>query len=162
MDQIKLDPGFPGTLETSLVEEGIPAITLELGGPRGFDPELTKGGVEGVMNVLAHYGVVDQPVGRTAEDMGVYRGNALASVSAVTGGFVTYLVSLNDTVEEGQAVAIQRNGFGEEVHRYTAPASGRVAIQGTDAIRERGSEIVTILYTQPTCPEEGCPYYGAE
>jgi hypothetical protein len=37
-----------------------------------------------------------------------------------------------------------------------------VAIRGTDAIRERGSDIVTILTDSPDCPPEGCPYYGGD
>lgn len=162
VDQIKLDPGLEGTLEYALVQAGIPALTLELGGPRGFEPDMVRAGVEGIDNVLAHYGVTGQPVGRTAESVKAFRGNALVDVIADTGGFVEYLVELNDTVEDGQRVAIQRNAFGEVVREYTATASGRVAIRGTDAIRERGSDIVTILTDSPDCPPEGCPYYGGE
>ena len=36
--QIKNDPGLSGTLETAFVEAGIPAVTVEVGGPRSFDP----------------------------------------------------------------------------------------------------------------------------
>ena len=36
VQQIKNDPGYPGTLETAFVKAGIPAITLELGGPRSY------------------------------------------------------------------------------------------------------------------------------
>jgi len=162
VDQIKLDPGLEGTLEYALVKAGIPAVTLELGGPRGFEPDMVRAGVEGIENVLAHYGVSGQSVGRTAESVNVFRGNSLVDIAADTGGFVEYLVELNDAVEEGQRVAIQRNAFGEVVREYQAPASGRVAIRGTDAVRERGSDIVTILTESPDCPPEGCPYYGGE
>jgi predicted deacylase len=162
VDQIKLDPGLEGTLEYALVKAGIPAITLELGGPRGYEPDMVRAGVEGIENVLAHYGVSGQPVGRTAETVNAFRGNALVDVIADTGGFVEYLVELNDAVEEGQTLAIQRNAFGEVVREYQAPVSGRIAIRGTDAIRERGSDIATILTKSPDCPPEGCPYYGGD
>ena len=162
VDQIKLDPGLEGTLEYALVKAGIPALTLELGGPRGFEPEMVRAGVEGIENVLAHYALTDQAVGRTAESVEAFRGNALIDIAADTGGFVEYLVELNDAVEEGQPIAIQRDAFGEVVREYKATASGRVAIRGTDAIRERGSDIVTILTDSPDCPPEGCPYYGGE
>jgi predicted deacylase len=162
VDQIKLDPGLEGTMEYALVKAGIPALTLELGGPRGFEPDMVRAGVEGIDNVLAHYGVSAQEVGRTAESVNAFRGNALVDVFADTGGFVEYLVELNDTVEEGQRLAIQRDAFGEVVREYKAPASGRVAIRGTDAIRERGSDIVTILTNSPDCAPEGCPYYGGD
>lgn len=162
VDQIKLDPGFEGTMEYALVKAGIPAVTLELGGPRGFEPKMVRAGVAGIDNVLAHYGVSGQPVGRTAKSANAFRGNALVDVAADTGGFVEYLVNLNDTVEEGQIIAIQRNAFGELIREYKATASGRVAIRGTDAIRERGSDVVTILTDSPDCPPEGCPYYGGD
>jgi len=162
VDQIKLDPGLEGTMEYALVKAGIPALTLELGGPRGYEPDMVKAGVEGIDNVLAHYGVSGQKVGRTAASVNAFRGNALVDVIADTGGFVEYLVELNDAVTEGQKLAIQRNAFGDVVREYQATASGRVAIRGTDAIRERGSDIVTILTDSPDCPPEGCPYYGGE
>ena len=162
VDQIKRDPGLEGTFEYALVKAGIPALTLELGGPRGYEPDMVKAGVEGIDNVLAHYGVTGQKVGRTAATVNAFRGNALVDVVADTGGFVEYLVELNDAVKEGQPLAIQRNAFGDLVQEYTAPAAGRVAIRGTDAIRERGSDIATILTNQPDCPPEGCPYPGYE
>jgi predicted deacylase len=34
IEQIKNDPGQSGTLETAFIEAGIPAITVEVGGPR--------------------------------------------------------------------------------------------------------------------------------
>ena len=162
VDQIKLDPGLEGTLEYALVKAGIPALTLELGGPRGFEPDMVRAGVEGIENVLAHYGVTGEEVSRTAKSVDAFRGNALVDVVADTGGFVEYLVELNDPVEEGQALAIQRNAFGEVVREYTAKVSGRIAIRGTDALRERGSGVATILTESPVCPPEGCPYYGGE
>ena len=55
--QIKNDPGLAGTLETAFVEAGIPAITPEVGGGRSFDRPKIEACVEGVRNVLAHYGV---------------------------------------------------------------------------------------------------------
>ena len=37
VDQIKNDPGEPGTLEMAFAEAGIPVMTIEIGGPRSFD-----------------------------------------------------------------------------------------------------------------------------
>jgi uncharacterized protein len=160
VDQIMADPGLPGTLEYSLVQAGIPALTVELGGPRGFDQNMISIGVEGTDNLLSYYKMTDRPVGQTAKDRNVFRGNKLEDVVSVTGGFVEVLVKLNDEVKKGQKVAIQRNSFGDVVHEYTAGADGRVAIIGTDAVRERGVTIATILMNSPDCPANGCPYHG--
>jgi predicted deacylase len=155
-DQIMLDPGYPGTLEYSLVKAGIPAVTTELGGARKFVPEMVKMGVDGNMNVLIHYGIVAAPLRRTSADTNVFIGNDLESVRAVAGGFLTLLVKLNDAVSKGQRVAVQRNSFGDVVHEYRAPADGRVAIVGSDAASERGSEILTLLVNRADCGAKSC------
>jgi hypothetical protein len=156
VDQLMLDPGLEGTLEYSLVKAGIPAVTTELGGSRSFVDEMVQMGVDGNHNVLVHYGVLPGPMRQTAADRGYFVGNDLESVRPVGGGFVTLLVKLNDTVTKGQKIAIQRNGFGDIVHEYLSPADGRVAILGTDAATERGSEIATILVKRAKCDPVEC------
>jgi len=156
VDQIMLYPGIPGTLEFSLIQAGIPAVTTELGGPRGFVPEMVKMGVDGNHNVLVHYGVIQGPKRQTAADRIVFVGDDIESVQAVAGGFVTLLVKLNDTVAKGQKIAIQRNGFGDVVHEYLAPADGRVAVIGTDAATERGGRIAYILVDRASCTGGQC------
>lgn len=122
--------------------------SVELGGARGFVAEMVEMGVIGNANVLAHYGVLPGPLGQTAKDRGVF----VETVGAVAGGFVT----LNDAVTKGQKLAVQRNGFGDVVHEYLAPADGRVAIIGIDAATERGGEIATILVKRESCAAEEC------
>ena len=53
--------------------------------------------------------------------------NSAYAVLATHGGFVELLVKLNDKVEAGQGVAIQRNTFGEVVAEYTSGVTGEVA-----------------------------------
>lgn len=101
IDQILLEPGFDGTLEYALVRAGIPAITLELGGPRSFDPEMISAGVKGVENLFAHYKMMDRPLGQTAKDRQVFIGNQLVDMFAANSGFTEVLVRLNDTVRKG-------------------------------------------------------------
>ena len=84
------------------------------------------------------------------------RGRGRAAIGLAT----ALLAKLNDEVKKGQKVAMQRNAFGDVVHEYAAGMDGRVAIIGTDAIRERGVNIVTILASSADCPTDGCPYHG--
>jgi hypothetical protein len=95
-DQIMLDPGYPGTLEYSLVKAGIPAVTTELGGARKFVPEMVKMGVDGNMNVLVHYGIIAAPMRPTSADTNVFIGNDLESLRGAAGGFLTLLVNRAD------------------------------------------------------------------
>lgn len=162
IDQILLEPGFDGTLEYALVRAGIPAITLEIGGPRAFEPEMIKAGVTGARNILVHYGMIDAPMGQTSGDRALFIGNKLEDVLAETSGFTEVLVKLNDSVKAGQTIAVQRNNFGDIIKEYTAPDSGRVAIIGTDAVRERGVDVVSILTNSPACAAAGCAYNGDE
>src|SRR5262249_9029452 len=102
VDQIMADPGLPGTLGYALVQAGFPALTVELGGPSGLDAEMIRIGVEGAKNLLAHYKMTDWPIGQTAEDRNVFRGNKLEDIPSAAGGFVDLLVKLNDEVKKAR------------------------------------------------------------
>ncbi len=160
IDQILLEPGFDGTLEYALVRAGIPAITLEIGGPRSFVPAMVDAGVLGARNLLSHYRMLDIPLGQVAKDRQVFVGNKLVDLFAEQSGFTEVLVKLNDEVRVGQKLAIQRNAFGDIIHEYVADTGGRVAIIGTDAVRERGVDVVSILAKSNACGKKACPYAG--
>lgn len=83
--QIKDDPGYPGTLETAFVEAGIPAITPEVRGGRSFDRPKIEASVEGVHNVLVHYGVTQGAIGRTSKDSNAFVGNDMQAIRASKG-----------------------------------------------------------------------------
>ena len=57
-------------------------------------------------------------------------------IFATQGGLVAHLVKLNDKVEAGQKVAIQRNSFGEVVAEYKSSVAGEVTGQRSDAMSE--------------------------
>jgi predicted deacylase len=78
--------------------------------------------VEGTMNVLKHHGILAGPLGRTGKDVGVFIGNSALPILATQGGIVEHLVKLNEKIEAGQKVALQRNSFGEVVAEYTLKA----------------------------------------
>jgi hypothetical protein len=91
----------------------------------------------------------------------LFVGNKLDDIFASASGFTEIRVKLNDSVKAGQTVAVQRNSFGDIIRTYTAGSDGRVAIIGTDAIRERGVDVVSILTNTPECAK-GCAYAGDE
>lgn len=57
---------------------------------------------------------------------------------------------LNDKVEPGQKVAIQRNSFGEVVAAYTSAVAGEVAGLRTDVTSEPGDPLTFILFNKAT------------
>jgi hypothetical protein len=87
-------------------------------------------------------------MGRTAKETDVFIGNSAYAVLATNGGFVELLVRLNDKVEAGQKVAVQRNAFGEVMAEYTSGVTGEVTACRTDATSEPGNMLVAVLYNR--------------
>ena len=146
VEQIKDDAGEEGTLETTLVEANIPALTVEIGSPRIYDEAKIALAVEGTLNVLKHHQIVPGALGQTAEDVNTFFGNQFETIRSSTGGFLELLVNVRESVSPGQQVAIQRNAFGDVVAEYRATVHGEVATIARDALSEPGSRVMQILY----------------
>jgi predicted deacylase len=148
---------YPGVLHNAFIDVGIPAFTPEVGAARVLDLEMIPLFVEGTMNVLKHYGILAGPMGRTSKDSDVFIGNSALPILATRGGLVEHLVKLNDKVEAGQKVAIQRNSFGEVVAEYRSSVAGEMAGQRSDAMTEPGDSLVFVLFHK--APPEGVEIY---
>lgn len=157
IDQIFDNPAYPTLLANAFIDVGIPSFTPEIGAPRVLDLKMIPLFVEGTMNVLKHHGVIAGQIGRTGHDTGVFVGNSGHTVLATHGGFVELLVKLNEEVDIGQKLAIQRNTFGEVVADYTSPVAGKVSGYRTDATAEPGTPLVFIFYNK-TPPENPVDY----
>jgi len=148
---------YPGVLHNAFMDVGIPAFTPEIGAARVLNLKMISLFVEGTMNVLKHHGILAGPLGRTGKDVGVFVGNSALPILATHGGLVEHLVKLNDKVDAGQKVAIQRNSFGEVVAEYTSSVAGEVTGQRSDAMSEPGNPLVFILFHKAT-PKGGETY----
>jgi predicted deacylase len=148
--QIFDNPTYPGVLHNAFIAAGIPSFCPEIGAARHLDLEMISLFVEGTMNVLKHHGIVAGPIGRTGNDVTVFVGNSSFPILATEGGIVEHLVKLNDKVEPGQKVAIQRNSFGEVVAEYTSGVAGEVTGQRSDVLSEPGNPLVFILFNNTT------------
>jgi predicted deacylase len=158
IDQIFDNPAYPGILAGAFIDAGIPAFTPEIGASRVLDRSMISLFVEGTMNVLKLHGIIAGPIGRTGKDTGIFIGNSVHAVFATNGGFVELLVKLNDKVEAGQRVAVQRNSFGEVVAEYTSGVTGEVGACRTDATSEPGNMLVAVLYNRtPPDPIDPIP-----
>jgi uncharacterized protein len=155
--QIWDNAAYPGVLHNAFVDVGIPCFTPELGRARVLDFEIISMFAEGTMNVLKHYGIVAGAMGRTGKDLDVFIGNSAFPILAIEGGFVEHLVKLNDKVEAGQKVAIQRNSFGEVVAEYSSSVAGEVTGLRSDATSEPGNPLAFILFNKT--PLEGGETY---
>ncbi len=152
-DIIKVDPGLKGTFETTFLENGIPAVTFEVGSPKVYQWDYVDHARRGIRNVMVDIGMLAGEI----EDLGTetFVGNEYQTLRADVGGFTEVLVGLKDAVTEGQKVALQRNAFGEVVAEHVAPFDGRVLSLATDPLREPGATVVRILRKSD---EESCRY----
>jgi predicted deacylase len=140
---------YPTTLHNALLAVGIPAICPEVGAARVLDLPMIAQFVEGTMNVLKQYGIIAGPMGRTGKGVRVFVGRGAVPVVATQGGFVEHLVKLNDKVEAGQKIAIQRNSFGEVVAEYASSVTGEMSGLRTDVMSEPGDNLAFILFEKP-------------
>src|SRR5262245_11305520 len=150
IDQIFDNPAYPTLLANAFIDVGIPALTPEIGASRILDHSMIPWFVEGTMNVLKYHGILAGAMGRTGKDASTFVGNSAHTVLATHGGFVELLVKLNDKVEVGQKVAIQRNTFGEVVAEYTSGLTGEVLARRSDATAEPCIPLIAILYNDAT------------
>lgn len=155
--QIFDNPTYPNVLHNAFNAAGIPSFCPEIGAARHLDLEMIGLFVEGTINVLKHHGIVAGPMGRTGKDVTVFVGNSSFPILATQGGLVEYLVKLNDKVEPGQKVAVQRNSFGEVVAEYTSSVAGEITGKRSDAMSEPGNPLAFILFHKTTT--EGAETY---
>jgi predicted deacylase len=147
------NPTYPGVLHNAFIDAGIPSFCPEIGAARLLDHERIARFVEGTLNVLKLHGILAGPMGRTSADVPVFVGNAAFPIFATAGGIVEYLVRLNDRVEPGQKVALQRNGFGEVVAEYASGVSGEILGLRSDAMAEPGNPLAFVLFNAPEAKE---------
>ncbi|RMB02726.1 succinylglutamate desuccinylase/aspartoacylase family protein [Eilatimonas milleporae] len=142
-DIIKKDAGENGTLETTLLASGVPAVTFEIGAPKRFQETLVSRAIAGVENVMRLRGMIAGTV-VYAEKQPVI-GTHYSNIYTKTGGIAVIHVALLEAVAKGQHVATLYDPFGREIERYTAPHAGAVLALATDPLREPGSMLVRIL-----------------
>jgi hypothetical protein len=148
-DQIKMDPGEVGSAETTFDAYKIPAITIEIGKSRSYEPDLINRSYTGVENVLVANGMVPGRIGETSKEAHSYWANDMSLINADVGGFAEVLVKLNQDVKKGTKLAVQRNAFGQVIKEYFAPVDGRVWTVATDPVREPGALLVGLLFVNP-------------
>lgn len=156
-DIIKIDPGEPGAAEQAFNDAGMPSVTLEIGSPKTYQSDLVNRSVQGFENLMMHFGMIPGVPAMTAKQQGTFIGTESISIRAQRGGYAEILVALNQDIRAGQLLAVQRNGFGDIIARYTAPFDARVSSIGTDPLREPGGMLVRLirLNTQASC-KDGC------
>ncbi len=112
--------GPDGQLARVAADEGIPAVDPELGGAVGWDHRSIERGVEGVLDVLGHYGFLDREVARQPQ----VRARGFDRYTSPRGGLVHFAAELGDRVERGDPLFRVTDVFGAERATVEAETGG--------------------------------------
>ncbi|KAF1844306.1 uncharacterized protein K460DRAFT_369169 [Cucurbitaria berberidis CBS 394.84] len=160
-DTLKIDPGEPGSIETTFVKYKVPSITVEMGQAKVWNTSLIDRAFDFVNRVLVDLKIV--PSNSTVEPdlSNVYIANAFHDTTTQHGGFVEQLVDVDEPVTKGQPIANVRNAFGDILETLVAPENGRMFQSPRDPSIEPGGSVGQIAYnsTNPKCAD-GCILSG--
>ncbi|WP_353218493.1 succinylglutamate desuccinylase/aspartoacylase family protein [Sandarakinorhabdus sp.] len=154
-DIIKMDKGDKGTVENTLTDDGVPAITLELGRPEMFDDTMIARAEAGLLNLMRELKML--PGTATPPPASLLVANDIAAVRATKSGWARLLLPLGALVKKDQAIAQVRDAFGTLIETIVAPVDGRINMIATDPRIDQGGTIARIVWwsTDPACTN-GC------
>ena len=115
--------GAEGTLRKAAVKNGIPAVTLELGGPMILDATAVEHGVEGILNLMDSLGMYKK-LSFWGTPKPVYYESLW--VRAEHGGIFFSKVKLGDKIEPGDLLGTITNPITNEQYLLTSPFKGEV------------------------------------
>jgi len=112
--------GPDGQLARAGPDEGVPTVDPELGAAVGWDERSIRTGVEGVANVLKHYGFLEADVSIGPQQ----RASGFEQYGSPAGGLVEFHVELGDPVSAGQELFRVTSVFGEEKATVSTDSEG--------------------------------------
>lgn len=128
------------TLRAYAAQHGIPSLTIELGDPQVFQPDMIRRGAQGVHNALCYLNMLDQKP-EAPEIKPVYCKKSYWMYTG-KGGLLEVTVQPGQQVQKGELIARLRNPFGELLDTYTAPESGIVIGAGSNPVCPSGGRII--------------------
>lgn len=145
------NPPNDHTLRGAAAERGIPAITLEIGDPQGFQPAFVKRARVGVRSVLA----AAKMLPRRQVVPGEVPVLCTRSYWVYTdhGGLLRVHPGLVEHFEEGDLIGTLRDIYGELVREYRAPQAGVVIGKSTNPVAQTGARILHLGVVAP--PDHG-------
>ena len=134
------NPPADGTLRGAAAEQGIPAITVEIGDPHRFQPTYIKRALVGVRAVLMERGLLPRrPISQGAPPVLCRRSNWLYCKA---GGLLTVHPKIVETVTCDEVVATLVDIFGDPVADYRALHPGIVIGRSVQPVARTGARIL--------------------
>jgi hypothetical protein len=134
------NPASEGTLRDEAMDRGIPGVTVEIGDPHRFQPEMIKRTVTGLRAVLAELGMA--PARQLAPGPEPVMCSSSAWMYTKAGGLLDVSPRVTARVEAGERLATLRDVFGDVVERYEAPHDGVVIGKAVEPVAPTGARIL--------------------
>lgn len=161
-DIIKIDPGEPGSIETTFVSNQIPAITLELGPPSTWNKSYILRATEFIFRLLADLRMTDETetdktkkkkkkkkkneeLCRSSSSKETYVSTNRIDIPTRRAGWAEAHVDVLEDVRQGQELVTVYDSWGGVVEKVKAPAAGRVLQVKTDPAVEGGSIVLVLV-----------------
>ncbi|KAJ9659977.1 hypothetical protein H2198_002867 [Neophaeococcomyces mojaviensis] len=145
-DIIKIDAGEEGSIETTWIGRGVPAITLEIGTAKVWRNEYIDRAEQYIYRLLNDLQMLPNSSTPEVDLSNTYKATDISSINAGYSGWVNVTVDLLEDVQEGQEVAVLYDSWGDVLERLKSSTSGRVHTVRTDPAIEEGSRVVWIVY----------------
>jgi len=123
--------GASGTLRRAAVEQGIPAVTLEVGGPMRLQQSAVKHSVKSLQTLLDHLDMVKSSRIWGAPEPVYYRSQWLR---ADVGGILLSEVELGEKVDQGDTLGSVTNPITNVRTEIISPIDGRVLGMALDQV----------------------------
>lgn len=144
-DMIKIDAGEPGSIETTWVENGTPAITLEIGPANLWNQSLIRRAVDFTFRLMDDLQMTDSEP-HQPDLSSTFIATNFSNPSVSRSGWVEMDISVLADVAAGQVIGRAYNSWGDVIEVLTSEVSGRVLTVLTDPAVEAGAEVATIGY----------------
>lgn len=145
-DIIKIDPGETGSIETTWVDNKIPAITLELGPGVNWNQTLITRGYDFIFRLLRDLHILPSTGAPFTPNLSqTFIATNRVDVPTTKAGWAEPLVGVLEDVAEGQEVVRVYDSWGDVVERVRAPAASRVLQVTSDPAVEQGTTVIVLV-----------------
>ena len=125
----------PGTLRAAAVEAGIPAVTLEAGGPMELQEDAVSHGVKGIQTLLNKMGM-QKKTRFWGDPEPVYYQSVW--VRANQGGILFSKVKLGERVKKGSVLGVVTNPITNVKDELVSPNNGRILGMAVNQVVQPG------------------------
>ena len=135
-----------GSLRESAVEHGVKILLYEAGEALRFDELSIRAGERGVINVLAHLGMISKRKSLSNKKIMPFIAYSSSWVRADNSGFVRDRVQIGDQVTKGQVLAEIGDSFGEVQSQVLAGRAGIIIGKQNIPLVQEGDAMFHIAY----------------